>query len=204
MALTEPSGPPATAGLLVLIPRRTRPARSRRVRLRRARFHAARASRNPASILEFVAARRIAGYCRCRRVPLSPWCRRRARSRTFVLLSVVGPRARGRWRSPHGGRRSVAQPFGSGTSAANVEAASLDVVLLPLVGFDRQGHRLGTGGGFYDRTFAFRQQSPAPPLLIGIAYTCQEVDSLEPAEWDVDLDWVVTEREAIDCVKRRG
>ena len=89
--------------------------------------------------------------------------------------------------------------------AAEILAASaLDVVLLPAVGFDRQGHRLGTGGGYYDRTFAFRKQSPAPPLLIGIAFACQEVEAIEVATWDVDLDWVVTEREAINCARVRG
>ena len=103
-------------------------------------------------------------------------------------------------------RRVEANRFGIPESIAAelLEATSLDVVLLPVVAFDRLGHRLGTGGGYYDRTFAFRQGSSSPPLLIGIAYAFQEVDAIEVAAWDVDLDWVVTEREAIECVKRRA
>jgi 5-formyltetrahydrofolate cyclo-ligase len=81
-------------------------------------------------------------------------------------------------------------------------AWSLDLVLMPLVGFDRSGQRLGMGGGFYDRTFAFRTSSISQrPLLVGLAHHCQEVESLEGAAWDVPLDYIVTDREAI-CVGR--
>lgn len=74
----------------------------------------------------------------------------------------------------------------------------LDVVLMPLVGFDRQGSRLGMGGGFYDATFAFKQQKPAgKPYLIGLAHSCQEVETLVSADWDIPLFGVVTEKEFI-------
>jgi 5-formyltetrahydrofolate cyclo-ligase len=78
----------------------------------------------------------------------------------------------------------------------------MDVVLLPLVGFDRQGNRLGSGAGFYDRSFAFLQGVPRParPLLVGIAYAAQEVPALAAEHWDVPLDLVVTERELIRCL----
>lgn len=70
----------------------------------------------------------------------------------------------------------------------------LDVVLMPLVGFDRQGNRLGMGGGFYDRTFAFtRRQRPAPHL-IGLAHAGQEVNQLPNQPWDVPLNAIVTDR----------
>lgn len=71
---------------------------------------------------------------------------------------------------------------------------SLDIVLMPLVAFDKQGGRLGMGGGYYDRTFAFTKQSVVhKPLLIGLAYEFQCVDQLDCEEWDVPLDRVVTE-----------
>ena len=78
-----------------------------------------------------------------------------------------------------------------------VPAQTLDVILLPLLAFDRCGGRLGSGAGYYDRALAFRRESPAPPLLIGIGFACQEVTDIPMAEWDVPLDLVVTERELI-------
>lgn len=74
----------------------------------------------------------------------------------------------------------------------------LDVVLMPLVGFDRAGSRLGMGGGFYDTTFAFKQQNPkGKPLLIGLAHSCQEVDSLQADNWDIPLGAIATEKEVL-------
>jgi 5-formyltetrahydrofolate cyclo-ligase len=71
----------------------------------------------------------------------------------------------------------------------------LQLVLLPLLGFDRRGGRLGMGGGYYDRSFAFRRDRPAPPRLVGVGYACQEIPALDTQDWDVGLDAVVTERE---------
>ena len=77
-------------------------------------------------------------------------------------------------------------------------ATLLDVVLMPLVGFDRTGARLGMGGGFYDSTFAFKQKKQGnKPYLIGLAHSCQEVDSLATDNWDIPLFGVATEREII-------
>ena len=69
----------------------------------------------------------------------------------------------------------------------------MHVVLLPLVAFDAAGHRLGTGGGYYDRSFAFRTAAPAPPLLVGIGYDFQRVETLPAETWDVPLDAALTE-----------
>lgn len=92
-------------------------------------------------------------------------------------------------------RFGIPEPEAGGLAAAS----ALDVVLVPLLGFDRRGHRLGSGGGFYDRSFGFRQSQPAPPLLIGVAFACQELEAIEPEPWDVDLDWVVTEGGVVEC-----
>lgn len=74
----------------------------------------------------------------------------------------------------------------------------LDVVLMPLVGFDRTGSRLGMGGGFYDTTFAFKRDKPqGKPLLIGLAHSCQEVESLQVDSWDIPLIAIATEKEIL-------
>lgn len=70
----------------------------------------------------------------------------------------------------------------------------LDLIVTPLVSFDNKGNRIGMGGGFYDRTFAFKRESKArKPLLIGYAYTFQRSEFLKPEPWDVALDGIVTE-----------
>lgn len=74
-------------------------------------------------------------------------------------------------------------------------ATDLDVVFLPLVGFDASGNRIGMGRGFYDRHFAhrLRLRHYRRPLLVGLAYEVQQVPSLPRAAHDVGLDAIVTE-----------
>ncbi|MBN8737209.1 MAG: 5-formyltetrahydrofolate cyclo-ligase [Xanthomonadales bacterium] len=81
------------------------------------------------------------------------------------------------------------------------DAHAMDVVLLPLLAFDRSGGRLGTGGGWYDTTFAFLHDAtrPARPLLVGVGYAFQEIESVPVEAWDVPLDYVATEEELIAC-----
>lgn len=83
-----------------------------------------------------------------------------------------------------------------------LEASQLAMAVAPLVGFDSNGERLGMGGGWYDRTFAFRQQLPAPPWLVGAAFALQQVAPIERAAWDVRLDAVCTEDESLDFSMR--
>ncbi|CAG0940942.1 5-formyltetrahydrofolate cyclo-ligase [Gammaproteobacteria bacterium] len=76
-----------------------------------------------------------------------------------------------------------------------LRGTQLDVVLTPLVAFDADGRRLGMGGGFYDRSFAFTRQRGRwrRPLLIGLAHEFQCVASLPDRSWDVGMHAVVTE-----------
>ncbi len=67
------------------------------------------------------------------------------------------------------------------------------LVLAPLVGFDPHCRRLGMGGGWYDRSFAFRQRQPAPPWLVGVGFSAQQVPSLPVEDWDVAVDAICTE-----------
>jgi len=76
-------------------------------------------------------------------------------------------------------------------------AWALDAVLFPLVGFDETGGRLGMGGGFYDRTFAFSRYRPRlAPRLIGLAHDFQKLPQLPTEPWDVPLHGVVTDRQS--------
>ena len=72
----------------------------------------------------------------------------------------------------------------------------LDLILAPLVGFDTHGNRLGMGGGYYDRTFAYLKHRLhwQKPRLIGLAYELQRVADLANHAWDVPLQSVVTEQ----------
>lgn len=76
-----------------------------------------------------------------------------------------------------------------------------NLMLVPLLGFDRRGRRLGYGAGHYDRTIAALRASLAssafPLVAVGLAWSCQEVDRIPTDAFDQSLDWVVTEKEAI-------
>ncbi len=78
-----------------------------------------------------------------------------------------------------------------------LQPADLDLVLVPLVAFDPTGTRLGMGGGFYDRSFAFLRDASERrrrPFLLGLGYDFQGVGELVRQPWDVPLDAVATEQ----------
>lgn len=79
-----------------------------------------------------------------------------------------------------------------------IATEKLDLVLLPLIGFDLRGNRLGTGGGYYDRTFQFLlTKKISKPILIGVGYQFQCVESLLHDAWDIPLNGVLTEKNII-------
>lgn len=77
-------------------------------------------------------------------------------------------------------------------------ANSFDVLLVPLIAFDRSGTRIGMGAGYYDRALeALSYQTSTKPYLVGLAHYFQEVNSLEREPWDVPLDAILTDQEFI-------
>ena len=76
-----------------------------------------------------------------------------------------------------------------------IDANRLDVVVTPLVAFDDHGNRLGMGGGYFDRTFAFLggRDNWVHPKLIGIAFECQRVEKISPNPWDIPVFRIITE-----------
>ncbi len=111
------------------------------------------------------------------------------RGRRCYLPTLAGETLRfARWR-PHGrwrlNRFGLREPRG-----ARCSVRRLDLLLVPLVAFDRSGGRLGRGGGFYDRSLA----AASGPLRLGLAHQLQELPALASQPWDAALDGVATER----------
>ncbi|HQT30300.1 MAG TPA: 5-formyltetrahydrofolate cyclo-ligase [Thiobacillus sp.] len=119
-----------------------------------------------------------------RRECYAPVLPQRGRVLRFARIQRNTPMTRNRF--------GIAEPV----DARPLRARQLDLLLLPLVGFDQQGFRLGMGGGFYDATLAFmrHRRSWRKPRLVGLAYECQRVESLPHDPWDMPLDAVLTER----------
>ena len=89
----------------------------------------------------------------------------------------------------------VPHRFGMAEPSRDAPAVVPDIVVAPLLAFDRQGYRLGYGGGYYDRTLAgLRKRGRV--LAVGIGYAMQETPNVPRAPHDLPLDWIVTERAA--------
>jgi len=101
-------------------------------------------------------------------------------------------------------RFGIPEPADDGHRA--LRGPDLDVVLAPLVAFDPAGNRLGMGGGYYDRSFAFRRHRGAwrRPRFIGLAHAFQRVESLPRQRWDVPLDAAITEQATHHFTHARG
>ncbi len=127
--------------------------------------------------------------------PIAEACRRLGR--TLYLPRLLGP---GEMCFAHWAADKALEPNRYGIPEPDPQATlrgvtELDILLLPLVGWDRNGNRLGMGAGYYDRTLA----GGRPKLLVGLAYSWQEVDRLPADPWDVPLDFVLCERGLVRC-----
>jgi 5-formyltetrahydrofolate cyclo-ligase len=84
-----------------------------------------------------------------------------------------------------------------------IDPRRLDLVVVPLVAFDKTGNRLGMGSGYYDRTFHFlaHRRFWLKPRLVGIAFDVQQVSTLRPSAWDIPLAAVATETGLVLCAR---
>lgn len=91
------------------------------------------------------------------------------------------------------------EPGSFGTSHPPDDAPEVtpDILIVPLAGFDRSGHRLGYGGGFYDRTL-HQLRAKRPVIAIGLAFAVQEIRAIPAEPTDERLDHIVTDREILD------
>ncbi|MDQ2094791.1 5-formyltetrahydrofolate cyclo-ligase [Rhodalgimonas zhirmunskyi] len=110
-----------------------------------------------------------------------------------VIRAAGAPLVFSRW-SP--GTVLVPGPFGA-MIPAEERLIRPEILIVPLVAFDRSGGRLGYGGGFYDRTLEGLRES-GPVLAIGFAYSAQEAENLPLEPTDQPLDMIVTERDVIE------
>jgi len=152
----------------------------------------------------FVAARRIAGYWACHGeldpLPLLERAWHTGKTAYLPVLADSPPQslrfAPYRPETPlRPNRFRILEPEVS--PADELKPTDLDLILMPLVAFDPTGTRLGMGGGFYDRSFAFLLDPDYQghrPWLIGLGYAFQQVAVLSRQSWDVPLDAVVTEQ----------
>lgn len=70
----------------------------------------------------------------------------------------------------------------------------MEAVLVPMLAFDSSLNRMGMGGGYYDKSFAFRAGNSRPPVLIGVAHEIQKIAALDVQPWDIPMDCVLTEK----------
>jgi 5-formyltetrahydrofolate cyclo-ligase len=155
-----------------------------------------------------LAARHVAGYWAVDgELPLHEVVGQVLRRGQTYCLPVVEAEPRLRFRSWRNGEALTPNRFGIPEPGGGTEIAAedIDVVILPLLAFDRAGNRLGSGAGYYDRTFAFRRGAAAgAPFLLGVGFAFQLRDGLPAADWDVPLDAACTDAGLIDCRVARG
>ncbi|MFT4047076.1 MAG: 5-formyltetrahydrofolate cyclo-ligase [Solimonas sp.] len=158
---------------------------------------AARAARHALRELRASRARRVAVYLAYgSELPTQALIDRlHARGLRVAIPRITGPgRMHFEWLSPtmplRRNRYGIAEPARRGTRAWRGE---FDAVVLPLLGFDAHGNRLGTGGGYYDRWLA-RPRVARRPRHLGYAYAIQQVEQIPREPWDVRLDVVITEK----------
>lgn len=111
----------------------------------------------------------------------------------LVLPHVTGRDAPMRFLDWDDGTPLVAGPYGLLQPPADAPALRPDIVLTPLLGFDRAGHRLGQGAGYYDRAFALLPDA----WRVGVAWSVQQVDACPADPWDVPLHAIATESDWI-------
>lgn len=123
--------------------------------------------------------------------------------RGFSIALPVTPKKRGAlsFRAFRDGDPLAADGFGVMTPSLDAPEVRPLIVVTPLLAFTRDGARLGYGGGYYDRTLAALREA-GDVLAVGFAFAAQEAAKIPMSKSDQRLDWIVTEREAIDARAR--
>ncbi|MCB1499301.1 MAG: 5-formyltetrahydrofolate cyclo-ligase [Bauldia sp.] len=145
----------------------------------------------------------IAGYVAMRsEVDPAPILAAAHRRGIAIGLPAILPGAELAFRRYEPGAPLASGGFGTVVPAATAGTLDPDLIIVPVVGFDRAGARLGYGKGHYDRTIAALHARRLRPPLVGIAFALQEVDTIPAEPHDARLDVVVTETEILDFRER--
>ena len=119
------------------------------------------------------------------------------RARKRIFLPVTAARGQMVFRETLPATELAKNEYGlwEPVSGQRIDACRLDVVVTPLVAFDDDGNRVGMGGGYFDRTFAFlgNRNRWLHPKLIGVAFECQRVPKIARNPWDIPVFRVITE-----------
>lgn len=150
-------------------------------------------------------ARNVAAYLASDgEVSLTPFLKQATRQgKRCYLPRITGKRAM-RFHRYRPGQALFTNTYGlaePGSRQPRRALKQMDMVLMPLVAFDRQGGRLGMGGGFYDRALA-QCRGANRPLLVGVAHDFQAVDRVPSQAWDIPLDWLITPTGCHRCAAR--
>ena len=123
------------------------------------------------------------------------WALRRG---LVVVLPAVRNAATLVFRRYRAGDPLAAGGFGTLSPTPDAPEIAPDVVVTPMIAFDRAGVRLGHGRGYYDRGILALHAKGLRPALVGLAFSVQEVGAIPTEPHDVGMDWIVTEKETID------
>ena len=115
-----------------------------------------------------------------------------------ALPVTLGPGQRLAFRAWRPGEATAPGPLKIPEPLASAPALEPDLLFVPLACFDRRGHRVGYGAGHYDRTLE-ALRAARPTTAVGVAYACAQVANLPDAPHDQRMDFIVTERELLDC-----
>jgi 5-formyltetrahydrofolate cyclo-ligase len=115
----------------------------------------------------------------------------------LALPAVVAPSAPLAFRRWRPDDRLVRGPIGTSQPPPECPEIVPDVIIVPLLAFDRRGYRLGYGGGFYDRTLALARRRGA--LAAGVGYAWQEIPAVPCEPFDQPLDWVIGDAMTLRC-----
>ncbi|MCB1447089.1 MAG: 5-formyltetrahydrofolate cyclo-ligase [Rhizobiaceae bacterium] len=147
-----------------------------------------------ADLIDFLPGQDVSGFFPIRsEVDVRPLMQRLRERGARLSVPVVVDRQTIVFRELVAGAPLVSTGFGTFGPGEEALAVDPDVMLVPLAAFDRAGHRIGYGAGYYDRAIARLHDKGKRPRLVGIAFDCQEIDIVPAEDHDIALDAILTE-----------